>query len=132
MLMGPHLNDVMTEYSRPIPGRLWIIRAAEHLSNRAHALAKDWQPFDRDSIGDQLVRATDSIGLNLSEGYARVHKKERLHFYSWAQGSVEEALFALRRARDRGLSTPLVAADLSGLFVILSKAIAKFAASENR
>ena len=87
----------------PIPGRLWIIQLAEELSRRVERRVSRWPASQRKDLGDQWTRSTDSIGENISEGYARMHIKERLHFLSIAQGSLEEALFQLRRARDRHL-----------------------------
>jgi four helix bundle protein len=81
---------------------------------------------DRDNLGDQLIRATDSIGLNISEGYARVHLRERLQFFAIASGSLEEALFAVRRARERSLFSRIEASDISGLLIKLSRAIDAF------
>ena len=110
----------------PIPGRLWIIHLAEELSRRVVHHVKSWPPTQRDKLGDQWTRSTDSIGENISEGYARMHRKERLHFLSIAQGSLEEALFQLRRARDRQLLSEFDAKILSGLFIRLSKGIHSF------
>jgi four helix bundle protein len=112
--------------SRPIPGHLWIVQLSEHLNVRVALYIQKWPAFDKRTIGDQLIRATDSIGLNISEGYARVHLKERLQFFSIARGSLEEALFAIRRARDRGLLSRLDAGTLSGLLMNLGKALNTF------
>jgi four helix bundle protein len=111
---------------RPIPGFLWIVQLSERINFLAARCVRNWPLSDRDSLGDQLSRAVDSIGLNISEGYARFHLKERLHFLSIANGSLEEALFAVRRARDRELLSPLDASILSGLLIKLRKALDTF------
>jgi four helix bundle protein len=116
MPLHPHLS-----------GYLWIVQLAEQISLKAGHHVRTWPSFDKAGLGDQLVRAADSIGLNLSEGYARFHPKERLHFISIAQGSLEETLFAVRQARDRGLLTRLDASILSGLLIRLSEALRSFA-----
>jgi four helix bundle protein len=108
---------------RPIPGYLWTLQLAENLNVRIAPLVRSWPSFDKARLGDQLYRAVDSIGLNISEGYARTHLKERVHFLSMASGSVEESLFAIRRARDRELISRLEASILSGLLIKLSNAI---------
>jgi four helix bundle protein len=117
--------------SRPIPGRLWIIQLAEELSWRVERRVCSWPVSQKASLGDQWVRSTDSIGENISEGYARMHVKERLHFLSIANGSLEEALFQLRRARERQLLPEFEAKVLSGLFIRLSKGIWAFAAQQS-
>ena len=43
------------------------------------------------SEADQLRRALNSIGRNISEGYGRVHGRERARFYEMALGSAREA-----------------------------------------
>jgi len=115
--------------SHPIPGFLWITQLAEQLNLRIARHVQEWPTFEKESLGDQLVRATDSIGLNISEGYVRVHLKERLHFLSIADGSVEEALFAIRRARDRELLSRLDAWTLSNLLIKMSRALNAFASA---
>ncbi len=106
-----------------IPGRLWIVRLAEHVSAKVARLLRQWPYADRSSLGDQLLRAVDSIGLNISEGYARAHLKERLHFFSIARGSLEEAIYAIRMARERKLLSRLDASILSGLLIRLGAAL---------
>jgi len=113
----------------PKPGLLWIIQLAEQLNVLVSRRINAWPSLDKEALGDQLMRATDSIGLNMSEGYARTHTKERLRFFSYAQGSIEEALFAVRRARDRCLLTRLDAHTLSNLLIKLSVALKSFVES---
>lgn len=42
-------------------------------------------------IADQLERAIGSIGINITEGYGRLHGRERARFYEFALGSAREA-----------------------------------------
>ena len=35
---------------------------------------------------EQLERAVDSIGINITEGYGRLHGRERARFYEFALG----------------------------------------------
>ncbi len=48
-----------------------------------------WQ--DKKVIGDQFITATDSIGANIAEGYARYHYLEKIRFYYIARASLVEA-----------------------------------------
>jgi hypothetical protein len=43
------------------------------------------------SRAEQLERAVDSIGINIAEGYSRLHGRERARFYEYALGSAREA-----------------------------------------
>lgn len=41
-------------------------------------------------IGDQFIRASDSIGANIAEGYGRFHYLDKCKFYYNARGSCFE------------------------------------------
>jgi four helix bundle protein len=50
-------------------------------------------------IVDQLRRASSSISANIAEGFGRFHKKDKIHFYFQARGSLKEVqnfLFLIR------------------------------------
>ncbi len=51
-------------------------------------LMKDRRTF---STADQLYRAVNSIGANLTEGYSRSTGKDRALFYQYALGSTRES-----------------------------------------
>jgi four helix bundle protein len=60
-------------------------------------------PFARDTVGKQLVRATDSVGANLVEGDGRFSSADALHFFIIARLSAREARYWLKRAVGRRL-----------------------------
>lgn len=41
-------------------------------------------------MGDQFIRAVDSIGSNIAEGYGRYHYKDKVKFYYNSRGSLLE------------------------------------------
>lgn len=43
------------------------------------------------NVAAQLERAVNSIGINITEGYGRLHGRERARFYEFALGSAREA-----------------------------------------
>jgi four helix bundle protein len=47
------------------------------LGEEVYSIVVEWNYFDKDTIGKQLVRSVDSIAANLSEGVGRYHYKER-------------------------------------------------------
>ncbi len=49
----------------------------------------DWQT--KKVIGDQFIRALDSIGANIAEGYNRYHYLDKVKFYYYARGSLAES-----------------------------------------
>ncbi|MBU4332764.1 four helix bundle protein [Patescibacteria group bacterium] len=50
----------------------------------------NWQ--DKKIMGDQFIRATDSVGANIAEGYGRFHFLDRIRFYYNSRGSLNEAI----------------------------------------
>jgi four helix bundle protein len=62
-----------------------------------------WQYFHKDTLGKQLIRAADSIALNISEGYGRFSYKENKVFCYDARGSAFETMTALIMAHEREL-----------------------------
>jgi four helix bundle protein len=77
---------------------------------RARALADElrevslaWSPFDRDSVGLQMVRAADSVGANIAEAGGRRTVKDKRHFLMIARGSLLETEHWLDCARARAL-----------------------------
>ena len=53
--------------------------------------------------GSQFLRAIDSIGANIAEGFGRYHFKDSIKFYYYARGSNFETKFWLRLLYDRKL-----------------------------
>jgi len=51
---------------------------------------------------DQLRRASSSITANIAEGFGRFHKKDKIHFYFQARGSLKEVQNFLLLSKDLG------------------------------
>jgi four helix bundle protein len=51
--------------------RLRVHRLSEDVADTLLELVLAWPALGRDKVGKQLVRAADSIGANISEGYGR-------------------------------------------------------------
>lgn len=80
-------------------------RFAFHLSNDVWGIIIGWDYFAKDTIGKQFVRAVDSISANIAEGFGRYHKKDKIHFYRIAQGSLKECFDWNEKAKVRQLLT---------------------------
>ena len=78
-------------------------KIAFDLSNYVWDLVIKWEYFARDAVGKQYVKATDSISANIAEGFGRYHKKEKVHFYRYSSGSVQESLDWTTKSRKRKL-----------------------------
>jgi four helix bundle protein len=97
--------------------------SSRHRDFRAYSLASEladvirnevdhWDSFDLWTVGVQMVRAADSVGANIAEGFGRGAGADRRRMFLIARGSVTETEHWLDRAAKRGLlnTDPLDAA----------------------
>ncbi|MDP2207369.1 MAG: four helix bundle protein [Bacteroidota bacterium] len=64
-----------------------------------------WKWFYSATIGIQMIKAADSIGANIAEGYGRYAYKKNIHFCYYSRGSLYETQHWLRRSSKRKLFT---------------------------
>ena len=67
----------------------------------------------RYTIGQQFVRAIDSIGANIAEGYGRYHYLDSVKFYYNARGSLWESKHWADLLSERGLTSSETHAAIS-------------------
>lgn len=84
---------------------LQIYKTSMEIGEIAYGVISTWPAFDRDTLGKQLIKAADSIALNVSEGYGRFYFKENKNFCYYSRGSVKETLTAFEKAYQRNLIT---------------------------
>jgi len=82
---------------------LEVYKLSEELSDMIWNIVIKWDYFAKDTLGKQLVKASDSIAANIAEGYGRYHYKENKNFCYFARGSLEETKTWLRKSIRRGL-----------------------------
>jgi four helix bundle protein len=82
---------------------LRIVKEAEEIADRIWDEIVTWDYFAKDTVGKQLVKATDSIGANIVESQGRFHPKDVINFLYMARGSLKETKYWLKRAIRRGL-----------------------------
>ncbi len=70
--------------------KLEVYNIAEKFSDDVWEIVGEWNYFNKDTIGKQLVRAADSISANIAEGYGRYFYKESKQFYFYSRGSIQE------------------------------------------
>jgi len=80
-----------------------VYNLAMDLGEEIYNYVIKWDYFQKDTIGKQLVRASDSIAANLSEGMGRFHYKERKNFSYYSRGSLFETKTWITKANSRGL-----------------------------
>ena len=104
-------------------------RMAESLAQVVWGIVERWRPFERQTIGSQLVRAADSVGANIAEAHGRFYFGEKLQFLYYARGSLYETRHWLRLAWRRSLLPTEDSARLAELIEPLAKSINSFAGS---
>lgn len=65
---------------------------ARKLSDIVWDIVISWDWFAKSSLGIQWIRAVDSIGANIAEGFGRFHKKDKIKFYYNSRASVLESM----------------------------------------
>lgn len=101
------VNDLMLEVSamkRPSFQSLRVYQLSEKLADEVWRVVKGWGGgIASRTIGEQLVRAADSVGANIAEGAGRGTYKDNKRFILIARGSLYETQHWLRRAYQRKL-----------------------------
>jgi four helix bundle protein len=94
-------ND-QSKKSKPLE-ELSIYRLADEFSDKVWELTAKWDFFEKKTLGDQFVRAADSIAANIAEGYGRYFFGEYRVFLYYARGSLYECKLWLEKTRKRSL-----------------------------
>lgn len=108
---------------------LRVLQVAEGVADPLWSLVGQWGQFERDTVGQQLVRAVDSIGANIAEAFGRYHYGEKLQFLYYARGSLFETKYWVNRAAARALVGEAICEDLSAQLNALARQINSFAAA---
>ena len=82
---------------------LQVYNLSMDMAERIWNIVIEWDHFTKDTIGKQLVRASDSIAANLSEGFGRYHYRENKNFSYYSRGSLYETKTWLTKAHNRKL-----------------------------
>jgi four helix bundle protein len=102
---------------------LRVYAMAERLADLVWELVVPWEPFAKSTVGHQLVRAADSVGANIAEGYGRASPADHQRFVRTARGSLYEVRHFLRRADKRKLFGKDQRTPLQGLLEELLPAL---------
>lgn len=92
-----------------------MYQVAEELADELWTIMRGWDAVAQNTVGQQMVRAADSIGANIAEGTGRKSYKDNQRFIKIARGSLYETQHWLRRAFTRKLLTPDQVARLQPL-----------------
>jgi four helix bundle protein len=82
---------------------LEVYKISMDLSDQIWNFVKKWFFFEKDTIGKQIVRSSDSVSANISEGFGRYYFKDSKAFLFYARGSLYETKTWLKKAYNRNL-----------------------------
>ncbi len=80
-------------------------KIAFNLSNYVWDIVIKWDWFAKKHVGGQFVESSDSISANNAEGFGRYHKKDKIKFYRYSQGSIKESFDLNEKSKVRKLLT---------------------------
>ena len=80
-----------------------VYRLSMEMGEMVWGIVEKWNYFERDTIGKQLVRASDSVAANIAEGYGRYYFKENKQFCYYSRGSLFETKTWIAKAKNRQL-----------------------------
>jgi four helix bundle protein len=78
-------------------------RLAERLADDVYAAVGRFAPFDRSTLGMQVVRSADAVCANIAESTGRWTKADKRRLLVIARGELLETEHWLKTARKRGL-----------------------------
>ncbi len=76
---------------------------AMELGEEMWNIVREWEAFPQKTLGQQLIRSTDSIAANISEGFGRYHFKENKNFLYYSRGSLCETKTWITKSHNRNL-----------------------------
>ena len=86
---------------------------ADDLFIRVHKLTVNSFPsLERFELSSQLRRAAYSVAANIVEGYARRHRRERLHYLNIAEASLAEVSYCIHAAGRLGYVSSQLSKEL--------------------
>ena len=104
-------------------GDLELVQKAEAICDQVWETVKNWERFNLEVMGSQVIRSADSIGANIAESHGRYHYGEKIQFLLYARGSLTETQYWLRRCLRRNLMTPATCQKLDEKLESLAKDI---------
>ncbi|MGM0408034.1 MAG: four helix bundle protein [Bacteroidota bacterium] len=82
---------------------LEVYNEANELADKIWGIVANWDFFAKDTVGKQIVKSSDSIAANISEGYGRFFYKENLQFCYYSRGTLFETKTWIEKSYKRNL-----------------------------
>ncbi|MBP3740800.1 MAG: four helix bundle protein [Bacteroidales bacterium] len=74
--------------------------------NHVYNVTKRFPPEERYGLTSQFQRAAVSIAADIAEGYKRLGKDDKIRFYNYSQGSLEECRCYIYLSQDFNYIAP--------------------------
>ncbi|NQU77785.1 four helix bundle protein [Candidatus Falkowbacteria bacterium] len=84
---------------------LTAYRIASDLADYVWDIVVKWDWFGKKTMGDQFVRAIDSVASNIAEGFGRFHFLDKVKFFYYSRASVFESQYWTKKSCKRKLLT---------------------------
>ena len=81
---------------------LFVWKKAHEFVLCVYKSCNSFPDFEQFGLRSQFTRAAVSIAANIAEGYKKLSKKDKLHFFNISQGSLEECKYYILLSRDLG------------------------------
>lgn len=81
--------------------KLIIYQDAMDLGEEVWDLVAEWNSFEKQTVGRQIVRSADSISANIAEGHGRYQYGDRRQFSYYARGSLHETRTWMQKSANR-------------------------------
>ena len=91
-----------------------------------------WDYFARRTVGQQLVRAVDSISANIAESYGRHHVRDVVLFLYYARGSLYETQDWLSKAVQRSLFSDELGRELLDTIQVIAPKLNAYISAKAR
>jgi len=108
---------------------LEVYNISMDLSDKVWFLVEKWDYFKKDTLGKQLVRAMDSVSVNISEGFGRNTYKDQRSFYYYSRGSLYESKTWITKAKRRDIIDEATYNELLAEFNVLGVKLNNFISS---
>ncbi len=106
--------------------KLDVYNLAEKLSDLIWYAFDKWNKKVQNTIGYQIIRSSDSISANISEGYGRYTPADRKRFYLYFRGSFEETKTWLKKLFRRKIISKDEAKEYTEIIDILGPKLNAF------
>jgi four helix bundle protein len=114
--ISQYLNTTIPQYlnmdTHLVLEDLDIYQLAMSIGEDIWKIVEQWDFFAKKTIGEQLVKASDSIAANIAEGYGRYFFKDRKQFCYYSRGSLLETKTWVTKALQRGLIAEVIFNDI--------------------